>query len=219
MFAHRNGTEEEPQLRTIHDQTPEIIAPPVRVDNVDARSEDVDDVITAYVRQATVSEAQKRKTALAMKLVVDLHRSGHLARQETFTFLDALDDSMQLSAGRRQLYEQASREQLMMEIQHMNQMLELGIRNIRVQVGTSVDAASGLLSTRRGAGIVARFSVGARLGIGPFGAKRASKASSPQAGSVPTESRGRFDGIVIGDVTTQPVSPAQAGWWHPRRPT
>ena len=143
MFHNRNNTEAEPQLRTVYDQSPEIVAPPVRIDNVDVRADEVEDIITAYVRQSTVVEAQKRKTALAMKLVADLHRSGHLARQETFTFLDALDDSMQLSAGRRHLYEQASREQLMMEIQHMSQMLELGVRNIGVQVGTSVDAASG----------------------------------------------------------------------------
>lgn len=195
--AEGNGSvPHEPQMRRAPaGAPPEHVAPPVRIDGVEAETSLVDDIIRQYVRQSTAVAAQKRKTALAMNLVRDLHKTGYINRQETFLFLDALDDSVQLESEAQRLYDRSTREQLMMELQHMNQLLQLGVRNIAAHVGESVDGASVLLSRRGGRGFVASLLVGAKVGIGPTGPSR--DPDIVEGGS--SSSRGRFDGVIIGD--------------------
>ena len=195
-YPRQNGTEAA-ALRSQPEEPVEIISPPVGIENVESSANVVDDILKRYVRQSTINEAQKRKTALAMELVRDLHKRGQMSLQTTFTFLDALDDSMELSSGRRQLYEQASRKQLELELQHMNQLLRLGARNIAVQVGHSVDNAASLLESRRGRGIVASVIIGAKLGLGPRSPRKTIEGEARPVED--RSSRGRFDGIVIGD--------------------
>lgn len=190
--AARNGRPITPHMQYgDHRDGPPIIT----IDAAGVSSIDIDRVVERYVRQSTAIAAQQVKTIAAISRVHELFRHGGLTVDEAFHFFAELDDTVQFSNPTQQLYDEHRRSMLQREIEAINALIDLGVRNIGIEVGRLLDRYP---IGRRGGGsrsIFANVSLGARIGIdGGQGCEIIDVDPNPSA----AEPKQRFDGFVVG---------------------
>jgi len=95
-------------------------------------------IIEEYEKQMAVTEAQASMTAYAMRQMTELHSYGYATKVETLNVLQALDSSVSYTSPFDQMHAQHTREQLVMYVDHIHKALQLGAKNIAIEIDRSL---------------------------------------------------------------------------------
>ncbi len=118
--------------RTYEPEVPETFA------DLDTSRFELGWLVDEYTKQVAVAEAQKSKTTYAMRLVVDIHSAGYLAKHDAIAYIVALDDSSSFTGEIEKIYEAARREQLMLLVDEIHKLIRVGAKNIAIEVNRTL---------------------------------------------------------------------------------